>query len=682
MFGVPVFGWLIAVVVAAGLAVFQYYLLLQRDGKWLKSPWLWAMISRFLAWMCLILLLFNPWWIHVKQWVQDPILLVYTDASKSVSAADKSKWAGQLTKLNALKGVSLQTYSAADAVVLSKQSNALNTYHTNLSSVIRHANDIASNTAVAGIVWMTDGIGNEGVNPKFEMPVSGVPWFTVGVGDPSPQIDASVALLQCNEEAFIGNVFTVEASVKSQRLKSKPLRIQLKAGGQTYEQLWTPGSEQDWRRFSFEIRPTRKGLIPIEMVVRSNQSDQNPANNRLTRYVKVVDERKKVAILYGSPHPDVSALKSALEAGGQFIVSSTPRANANPEVDVYVLHGCKFQSARELDQLKSWVSAGKAIWIFATELQNNLALTKIVGLSDEAAWPRNWQEIQPHWNNGEANWGMDGVEASRWVEFPPVYAPVYKPSAPAAAEVMLYQRWSGVNTQIPLMIQWAQGDASVAMFYGEGVWRWRIAEKSKHGDAKAFDAWVRRSVGLLVSSASARKPIEILLAGTSFDARDQIVAKVVCRDRSGMMDHAQDRRLELSDARGKKRTINLVKGNQGWVANLSGLAPGAYQLTAQTVDGKSVVERTFVVVDQPAETMNLQADHGLLQQLATQSGGQFLSLGMGDSIGTAIAQKMIAKPVMKAQSTNVHWWDSWPWMILIAVFFGIEWWIRRYLGKY
>lgn len=681
MLGVPVIGWVISFLSAAVLAVFQYYKWVKVSGG-ARSPWLWAMFFRFFAWMALFLLLYNPWWIRVKQWVQDPILLVYTDASISVSRSDQQQWSTALKKLRETKGVKVEEYSAADVVALGGQLQGLDTFHTNMSAVLQHASGIASNTAVAGVVWMTDGINNSGRNPQFEPLVGGVPLLMVGSGNPSTQIDASVEAIQSNEEAFLGNSFSVEVSVKSQRLKGQSLRIQLNAGGEIISQMWTPSSEQDWRRFSFNVQPKSKGVMPMDVVVLGPRNDQNSANNRRTKFVKVVDERKKVALLYGSPHPDVAALKSALEMGGQYLVASASKSQFTGDADVFVLHGWKFQSRAELQQVSDWVAAGKAIWFFTTASQNVSGLSKIVGLGGDASSPRNWQEVQAHWNENESNWGVDDKESLRWKGFPPVYAPVAKTSIPPGGETMLFQRWSGVNTQLPLMVYWKMESAALSMFFGEGIWRWRIQEKAQNGDAMAFDAWVRRTVGQLATASAQKKSVEIVLTGNQFDVRDRVIARVVCRDRGGLMDDRMERKLTLLNAKGVSRPINLVKSTQGWEANISGLTPGNYQLRAESLAGKGVDEKQISVVDQPAEVLNTQANHSLLKQLAEQTDGGFLPLNQVDSLSQLIAQKIVAKPILKAQSQNVHWWDLWGWMLIVALCLGAEWWIRRYLGKY
>jgi hypothetical protein len=149
-----------------------------------------------------------------------------------------------------------------------------------------------------------------------------------------------------------------------------------------------------------------------------------------------------------------------------------------------------------------------------------------------------------------------------------------------------------------------------------------------------------------------------------------------------MLDDRVERRLSLLNTKDVSRPINLVKSTQGWEANISGLTQGNYQLRAETSAGKDVDEKQIVVVDQPSETLNTQANHALLKQLATQTDGGFLPLEQADSLSQLIAQKIVAKPILKAQSQNVHWWELWGWMLTIALCFGVEWWIRRYLGKY
>lgn len=699
MLGVPVLAWGLALVLAVVLAGFQYLRLIQQTSGW-QSPWRWAFLARTAAWLFLILLLFNPWWVQIKQWVEDPVLLIYTDDSRSVSTADSLKWQADLRALRKLKGLEIQEFRVSDKVLAEggkPEANTTNSqdslvggrrlqrfdrYHTNMVAVLQHANGMASHSAVAGVVWMTDGIYNEGRNPQFEPIAPGIPLFTIGAGDPNPQIDASVEKVQCNEEAFLGNTFQVEVSVKSQRLQGQTLRIQLRAGGEVREQLWLPNGHQDWKRLVFEIQPKTKGLMPIEVRVIGGNKDQNPSNNQKVRYVKVVDERKKVVVSFAAPHPDVAAMKSALELGGQFLVQSESHKKSESEADVYILHGWRFQNQQEIQKVRNWLASGKALWLFATESQNTTALSAILGFSIDGSSGRNWQEVQPHWNDLHAQWGVGDQEVARWMSFPPVFAPVSKFGIPPAGEALLYQRWSGVNTQIPLMAYWKKDEAAIVMFQGEGIWRWRIQERSLHGEASAFDGWVRRTTGMLASASMVKKPIEIVLSDNTFDVRDRVIARVVCRDKAGVVDDLMGRNLKLFNDQNQSRTLNLTKGNQGWTADVLGLAAGKYRLVAQTANGNAQAEVQLAIVDQPSEVLNTQANHGILKQLAQQTEGGFFDLKNTNDLAKTLTQTLVVKPVMKSQTVQLHWWEFAGWLLGIVLLFGVEWAIRRYLGKY
>ena len=89
MFGVPVFGYLIAILLATLVVAFQYYRQLKEIGFG-KSWWWLAASFRWLAIAGLVLLFFNPWWMDESDQVQKPIVLVYTDASASISDKDSA----------------------------------------------------------------------------------------------------------------------------------------------------------------------------------------------------------------------------------------------------------------------------------------------------------------------------------------------------------------------------------------------------------------------------------------------------------------------------------------------------------------------------------------------------------------------------------------------------------------
>lgn len=680
MFGVPVIGWVLSISLATIFVAFHYFYLLKERPLRLRFWWF-ALGFRWLGSIGLILLFFNPWWLDVKRVVEKPILLVYSDVSASITSADLKKWSRGFERVVAIKNLEFRKYQFAQDVVLGDTNLGLDVNHTNLGSVLRHAKGAAADANVAGVILMTDGISNDGRSPQYEMGL-GLPIIAVGVGNAQPQIDALVAGVHCNDEVFLENRFLVEVSVKTQLLKGQPIAVRLSAGAVSLEQKWTPANGQDLRRFSFEVKPNQLGLLPIKVHVSSASKEVNLANNDFVRYTTVVDKRKRIALIFRSPHPDIAALKLALSKSGQFVVQATDYNQPVTDADVLVLHGFTLQSAGEVKRVSDWISAGKAIWFFLNDKQSEVNIEKVLGIEVGVGRSRNWQEVQPAWNNNGVAWGLDDVEQRRWQQFPPVSVPIAKQSIPAGGEVLLFQRWSGQNTTIPLMLHWKKESAALAVFFGEGVWRWRMHEMSIHGDARAFDAWVRRSVGLLAMGSDAQKAVEIIQTNTTIDARDRSVVRVVCRDKSGLIDNNAPRQIQVTDAKGRVRALNLVKDENGWSCALVGFTPGEYRLKARNLAVNAQTEANFLVVDQPAETLNTQADHRLLKQISEMSKGVFLPLDGIDSLASVIAQKISTKPVLRDVVENQHWWNSLVWLLFVALMFSAEWLVRRILGNY
>jgi hypothetical protein len=435
---------------------------------------------------------------------------------------------------------------------------------------------------------------------------------------------------------------------------------------------------------NFDIKPKSVGLKRVSIVVNPMNGEVNTLNNRQSKYVKVVDERKKVEILFGAPHPDVSAIGRALGSQGQFQCVAKSKSERNDNADVYILHGWNWVDRADLEWLTGQLRRGKAVWIFASPGMQWSSLGKVFGLN----WVPGstmWQDAQPQWNQGFSGWVPTAEESLQWGSLPPVISPVVKLAMPVESTTVLWQKWGGAATQMPLMSTWKEGNAGVGIFFGEGVWRWRIQDR-KDGDGKVFDAWVRRMAGLLLSGSSTKKSLEIVLSKQQFDLSEEVVVRVICRDKAGEFDDEITRSLKIGvmGKQGKMelKTVSLEKDKGGWRGVVTGLGEGEFKLIAEGGMDRSSVESQIAIVNQPFELMDLQANHELLQALAMRSDGGFCRVGELNELRILLRDKLIQVPVMRQEVSNTHWWDSVLWLIVVVLCFGGEWGIRRWMGKY
>jgi hypothetical protein len=253
------------------------------------------------------------------------------------------------------------------------------------------------------------------------------------------------------------------------------------------------------------------------------------------------------------------------------------------------------------------------------------------------------------------------------------------------SSAVLWQKWGGATTQLPLMSTWKVGNAGVGMFFGEGLWRWRIEDR-KDGEGKVFDAWVRRMTGLLAAGSSIKRSLEISISKQQFDLSEEVIVRVICRDKAGELDDAIPRTLRIGKVgelgSDNLTLVSLEKDKGGWRGVVTGLGEGEYKLIAEGGIDRTTVEKQIAVVNQPMEMMDLQANHGLLTSLATKSDGGFCKVGEVDAFRKLLNDKLNQVPVMRQEVSNKHWWDSIFWFIVIVLCFGGEWGIRRWMGKY
>ena len=682
MLGIPVWAWLVVLVASLGLSSVHYFRRLKssKSGIW----WL-AFSLRSIGYGSLLLLLFNPWWQWRKEKVESPVLLVYEDKSASIDSLSAQKWKRLSEEIASKKNMRVQYFGFAHEVFAEDSVSRAARLRTNLSAVFQHAMAKSVTSPVGGMVVVSDGIVNEGLDPLVGNLPPHIPIITVGMGNVAPRIDALAGTLLCNDEVFLGNSFVVESSIRAVRLMGETLVVRCLWGSEEVGRtLWKVSSEADWKRVNFEVKPKAVGMKRLSVVISSMPGEENLSNNIQSKYVKVVDERKRVEILFGAPHPDVSALGRALGLEGQFACVAKPKKERSETADVYVLHGWNWSDNSDVVWLNNQLKRGKAIWIFASPGMRWDVLGRAFGV-DWTTSSLGWQDAQPQWNEAFSGWSPTGEESLRWGSLPPVKSPVLKLAMPEGSSAVMWQRWGGAATKLPLMTTWKMGNSGVGMFFGEGIWRWRIEDR-KNDDGKVFDAWVRRMTGLLAAGSSTKKSLEISLSKQQFDLSEEVIVRVVCRDKAGENDDEVSRTLKVGKLENgvvkSMSAIALEKGKGGWRGVLAGLTEGEYQLIAEGGIERSSVSAQIALTNQPQELMDLQANHGLLKALSQRSNGGFCLLDDRKMFAQLLKEKPNQVAVMREEVSNQFWWKSFGWLLLVVLSFGGEWAVRRWMGAY
>jgi hypothetical protein len=114
------------------------------------------------------------------------------------------------------------------------------------------------------------------------------------------------------------------------------------------------------------------------------------------------------------------------------------------------------------------------------------------------------------------------------------------------------------------------------------------------------------------------------------------------------------------------------------------LKAGKYKWFAKTAyDGKTYNKQgVFVVEDIQIEKSETTANHGMLKQLAKQSNGKFLLLKQYESLLKTIENREDIATVSYEETAFNDLMDYVSIFLILFLFLGGEWFLRRWLGGY
>ena len=676
---------LVSLLVGGAYAAFMY---------WRKGPWpitIHRLLAglRFVVVSLLCFLLLGPLLRQIQNQYEDPTLVIALDNSSSLAQVNDSvALAGVVSALEAL-GESLEGEFAVEYRTLdgetTKESFANRSFSHPASPLSELLADVKADYEgrnLAGVVLASDGIYNQGPTPAYE--TFAFPVHTLGLGDTLPKQDLVLQAVFYNQIAYQGNRFPVVAEVLNEGFAGSRTQVRIRQQGQVLaSQTVTFSAARQVQEVQFLLEAKTEGLQRYTVEVLPLEGEFTPRNNQRNVYLDVVEGREKVLLAAASPHPDLKALRTALEKNANYEVTvyiPSLQEYVPEKYDVVILH--QLPSARQgiPAPIQQLLAEGASAW-FIWGSQTNLAqFNQVNSVLEVTGRPGQTDQVTPIFQSSFSRFRYTDEHMGVVNRFPPVEVPFGTIQLKGAAEVLLQQRVGSVETSNPLWVVSTDEANKQAVLLGSGIWQWRLQEYARTQSQVAFDELVSKTVQYL-SSKEDRRKFKVYPVVNEFTESEPVILGTEVYNDIYEPVYGQNISLTLTDEAGKTYDFAYATSPANTRYRIGGLVEGVYRLKATTtVDGEVLTsEGAFTVKDLQLEEMNLTADHALLRSLAEQSGGVYATEA------EALRQVLESQPAQALIHTSEQFLPlvSLPWVFfLVLLLVTVEWVLRRYFGSY
>ncbi len=644
--------------------------------------------TRFIIIGVLAFLLLSPLLKSIKQRLEKPLIIIAQDASASIAFAkdkgfDTLKYHQDFNKLvsNLSANYEVKTLNFGDGVNLDFNFKQ-NLKQTDFSQLFQYIKDQYTNQNIGALIFASDGIYNRGTNPIADAKRQLFPIYTIALGDTIPKKDLIVSPINYNNLVYLGNDHEIEIPVSA--FKAKGLNSSLKIitnDGQSKNIALSIDKDNWYKTFKINIETRKKGIQKIIITANLIKDELTIENNTQTIFVEVLDGKEKILILADAPHPDISAIKQAIESNKNYEVKLAFADDLPKDITNYgliIFHNLP-STSHPVNQIFDQTSK-KSKWFIIGNQTNTSALSQKQNLLNISGNNAS-QEYSAFLNPEFTAFSLSEESKNRLHSLAPLTSSFGNYSLKSAGSVLFNQQIGNLKTNAPLLAFGNDTGVKTAILTGEGIWRWRIEDFEKNENHIAFDELISKSVQYLSAKDDQRK-FRVYPAKAKFADNEPIILNAELYDDAYNLNNQPDVSIDLRGKSGKKYSFQFTKAGKSYQLNAGFLPADEYTFEAKTKLGKSIftVNGQFLIEQLNIELMQTTANHQLLFNMANTSGGQMVEPKNLLSLENLIPNNEKVKTISYEEKSydaliNLKWIFA-----LIMLLLSVEWFLRKRNG--
>lgn len=664
---------ILAAIVALGIVVFQY--IYKQKAK--SKIYLLLAFLRFVGIFGLLLLLINPQFAQKTYTLEKPNLVILADNSTSVT--EKGEELKEIiSKIKASKEISNRFKIAdykfgSDLNIL--DSLSFQAKNTNIYKSLSSLKDVYAREQMVALV-LSDGNQTIGEDYSFFKTDRNNTIYSIVLGDTTKYKDISVGPIQTNKYAFLKNKFPLETYVSYQGNTPVSVSVSLKMNGKiVHKENLKLNADVNFKTIAIQIDANSVGIKNLEVEVSQLVEERNVKNNRRATSIEVIDEKTKIALISDILHPDLGALKKAIESNEQREVSILKSSASNSvleDVDLFIF----YQPTAKFKQSFDFAKSKNANTFIITGSQTDYTfINKLnVGIEIETGYPQ--QEVFGLLNNAFSKYDITNFDLT---DYPPLVSDAGPILITSPFETLLGTQIKGLNIQQPLLSVIDENGSKRAVLIGENIWKWRVQTYRNTNEFVNFDEFIGNLIRYLTSSKNkSRLNVDYEKV---YQGSNNTVITATYFDEAFLFDKNAKVSIKVTNTDTQKSQINpMVLKNGFFEADLSNLVAGEYDFVVSVEKESKIEKGSFVISEFDMENQFVSSDNLKMEKLAVNSGGKIFYPAQIDVLLKDLSTNDAYVPTEKSTENIVSLIDFKFLLGIIVFAFAAEWFIRKYNG--
>lgn len=589
---------------------------------------------------------------------------------------------------------------------------------TSLADAMRDVASANRGDSLAGMILLSDGIETGAHRPEtvaHDLGVRGIPVYTLPTGVPDPD-DVSIRNVIAQDVAFVGDTVPVRIQIRSRGYEKRTTDVIVTFNDKEVARkgVVLEGGLQ-YVEMAFDARVRAKGAVALQVDVVPFLDEATPENNRVSKSVRVVNEKINVLCVEGSARweyrylrailkrdPRINATFIATRSGNDLAMHSSDYIARFPEdpedaftYDLVILGDVDstFFTPGEFSRLEELVrERGGSLLMLAGP---KYSPGSYAGTAMESMLPvkfngkDKWQEVGKNIHPVLTPEGRSSLVLTLdnnrdkndriWTHVAPLdrVPPLLDPRPGASVLATLSD--SGARVSPYPLISWQRyGTGKCMLMATDRLWRLRF----RTGDKYHWRVWSQCIQFLTLSRLMGEhKQIRMETDRVSYPEGDQvrIYAEVLDDGYEPVLQARYDvyvGAVSEDDEESNKSRVSLRPDTARpglYVGYFTPLGTGRYRVQADEDDLDHANTIEFQVSGDSAEMAEIDMQLERLKRIAKLSGGDCLRLADISALGTSLDRT----PKQTTSRTEEPLWDNGLFAFLIIGLAGIEWIVRR-----